>query len=48
MYKISFPEDCDLDPPAMFGAQYMFHLEGVVDCPEFLVYFPLFEELAKK
>lgn len=30
----------------LFGAQYDFHLEGVVDCPEFLVYFPAFERLA--
>lgn len=32
----------------LFGAKYMFHLEGVVDCPEFLVYFPVVEKLAEK
>ncbi|XP_023242425.1 mRNA cap guanine-N7 methyltransferase-like [Centruroides sculpturatus] len=32
----------------LFGARYTFYLEGVVDCPEFLVYFPLFEYLAKQ
>ncbi|KAL0961683.1 hypothetical protein UPYG_G00330380 [Umbra pygmaea] len=32
----------------LFGCQYDFNLEGVVDVPEFLVYFPLFEEMAKK
>lgn len=32
----------------LFGARYTFYLEGVVDCPEFLVYFPLLECLAKK
>ncbi|XP_077295767.1 RNA guanine-7 methyltransferase [Arctopsyche grandis] len=32
----------------LFGAKYDFHLEGVVDCPEYLVYFPLLVELAKK
>lgn len=29
----------------IFGAKYNFHLEGVVDCPEFLVNFPVFEKL---
>jgi hypothetical protein len=24
-------------PIPLFGAKYQFHLEGVVDCPEFLV-----------
>ncbi|XP_042601181.1 mRNA cap guanine-N7 methyltransferase isoform X2 [Cyprinus carpio] len=32
----------------LFGCQYDFSLEGVVNVPEFLVYFPLFEEMAKK
>lgn len=32
----------------LFGCQYHFNLEGVVNVPEFLVYFPLFEEMAKK
>ena len=31
-------------PPALFGAQYDFFLEGVVDCPEFLVFLPLLEK----
>ncbi|CAK1602912.1 unnamed protein product [Parnassius mnemosyne] len=30
----------------LFGAKYDFHLEGVVDCPEFLVNFNLFVKLA--
>ena len=30
----------------LFGAQYDFHLDGVVDCPEFLVYPPLLNQLA--
>lgn len=30
----------------LFGAKYDFHLEGVVDCPEFLVNFELFVKLA--
>uniref|UniRef100_A0A8D0H9B2 mRNA cap guanine-N(7) methyltransferase n=1 Tax=Sphenodon punctatus TaxID=8508 RepID=A0A8D0H9B2_SPHPU len=32
----------------LFGCQYDFNLEGVVDVPEFLVYFPLMIEMAKK
>lgn len=28
----------------LFGCQYDFSLEGVVNVPEFLVYFPLFQE----
>jgi len=32
----------------LFGSKYMFHLEGVVDCPEFLVHFPVVEKLAEK
>ncbi|XP_037078115.1 mRNA cap guanine-N7 methyltransferase-like isoform X2 [Pollicipes pollicipes] len=35
-------------PPPLFGAQYDFFLEGVVDCPEFLVFLPLLEKLCKK
>lgn len=33
-------------PP--FGGKYDFHLEGVVDCPEFLVDFKIFVKLAKE
>merc|ERR1739848_361164 len=40
------PEVKDSFP--LFGAKYMFHLEGVVDRPEFLVYFPVVEKLAAK
>lgn len=32
----------------LFGGKYDFHLEGVVDCPEFLVNFELFLKLAKE
>lgn len=32
---------CDIEESfPIFGAKYNFHLEGVVDCPEFLVFFP--------
>lgn len=36
-------EDCPL-----FGGKYNFHLDGVVDCPEFIVNFELLELLAKE
>ncbi|KAH6930242.1 hypothetical protein HPB50_012254 [Hyalomma asiaticum] len=36
------------DELPLFGAQYDFHLEGVVDCPEFLVNFDVLEEMAKE
>ena len=32
----------------LFGAKYQFHLEGVVDCPEFLVHFPTLVKLASR
>ncbi|KAH7951770.1 hypothetical protein HPB52_012844 [Rhipicephalus sanguineus] len=32
------------DELPLFGAQYDFHLEGVVDCPEFLVNFDVLED----
>lgn len=33
-------------PIPLFGAKYHFNLEGVVNCPEFLVHFGLFEKIA--
>lgn len=50
MYSITFDEGTlsDTEPPALFGAKYNFHLEGVVDCPEFLVHFPTFVKLAEE
>lgn len=45
VYNIKFLSDPN-DLP-IFGAKYNFHLDGVVDCPEFLVYFPAFEKLAE-
>lgn len=39
---------CDTEEPfPIFGAKYNFHLEGVVDCPEFLVYFPVLVKYVK-
>ncbi|KAK7114756.1 mRNA cap guanine-N(7) methyltransferase-like [Littorina saxatilis] len=45
VYRVTFDEK-DLSNMPLFGARYNFHLEEVVDCPEFLVYFPLLEKLA--
>ncbi|GAB0087257.1 mRNA cap guanine-N7 methyltransferase [Sergentomyia squamirostris] len=46
VYSITF--QCDTENPPLFGAKYHFHLEDVVDCPEFLVYFPMLVKLARK
>ncbi|XP_005187370.2 mRNA cap guanine-N7 methyltransferase [Musca domestica] len=46
VYNIEFCSDTN--PPPFFGAKYQFHLEGVVDCPEFLVHFPTLEKLCRK
>ncbi|XP_078365373.1 mRNA cap guanine-N(7) methyltransferase-like isoform X2 [Oculina patagonica] len=45
VYKVTFEKKDDYP---LFGCKYGFHLEGVVDCPEFLVYFPLLEKMAEK
>ncbi|XP_014471732.1 PREDICTED: mRNA cap guanine-N7 methyltransferase isoform X2 [Dinoponera quadriceps] len=46
VYSIEFL--CDKERPPLFGAKYNFHLEGVVDCPEFLVHLPTLRKLALK
>ncbi|XP_063993022.1 mRNA cap guanine-N7 methyltransferase [Diachasmimorpha longicaudata] len=46
IYNIEFLIDKEKIP--LFGAKYNFHLEGVVDCPEFLVFLPLLKKLALK
>lgn len=47
VFNISFEPGVTENYP-LFGAKYNFHLEGVVDCPEYLVHFPTFERLAAK
>ncbi|GFN79242.1 mRNA cap guanine-n7 methyltransferase-like [Plakobranchus ocellatus] len=47
VYSITFPQEDKTNFP-LFGAMYNFNLEGVVDCPEFLVYFPVLERLAAR
>jgi len=45
VYNIDFEHEYpDGVTPPLFGAKYNFHLEGVVDCPEFLVHFPTLRE----
>lgn len=46
LYRITFL--CDTEQPPLFGAKYNFELHEVVNCPEFLVYFPLLVKLARK
>ena len=49
IYSITFDEPLTEDAKIpLFGAKYNFHLEGVVDCPEFLVHFPTLVKLAEK
>ncbi|XP_041375573.1 mRNA cap guanine-N7 methyltransferase-like [Gigantopelta aegis] len=47
VYRVTFHDNNEESLP-LFGATYDFHLEGVVDCPEFLVYFPVLEKMAEK
>lgn len=47
LYSVEFESDDKNDVP-LFGAKYNFHLDGVVDCPEFLVHVPTLEKLALK
>lgn len=41
IYTVKFQKKGDYP---LFGCKYDFNLEGVVDVPEFLVYFPLLNE----
>ncbi|VDD75843.1 unnamed protein product [Mesocestoides corti] len=49
IYTITFDEPFEPDQPMpLFGARYHFQLEGVVDCPEYLVYPPLLRAMAEE
>ncbi|EUB62891.1 mRNA cap guanine-N7 methyltransferase [Echinococcus granulosus] len=49
VYSITFDELYTTHhPPPLFKARYHFQLEGVVDCPEHLVYPPLLIAMAKE
>ncbi|XP_061674154.1 mRNA cap guanine-N7 methyltransferase [Syngnathoides biaculeatus] len=45
VFQVSFQARGDYP---LFGCQYHFNLDQVVDVPEFLVYFPLFEHMASR
>ncbi|XP_018392844.1 PREDICTED: mRNA cap guanine-N7 methyltransferase [Cyphomyrmex costatus] len=47
VYYVEFLSE-DKSKPPFFGAKYNFHLDGVVDCPEFLVHLPTLCKLALK
>ncbi|XP_059478329.1 mRNA cap guanine-N7 methyltransferase [Neocloeon triangulifer] len=46
VYQITMQESSSGYP--LFGAMYNFHLQDVVECPEFLVHFPTLVKLADK
>jgi len=45
VYNVEFESKDSFD---VFGTKYHFKLHEVVDCPEFLVYFPIVEKIASK
>jgi mRNA (guanine-N7-)-methyltransferase len=47
VYKVTYLGNKN-EPIPLFGAKFDFELEGVVNCPEYLVYFPLLVRLAEK
>ena len=47
LYSVDFQIE-KAKPVPLFGAKYNFNLEGVVDCPEFLVHLPTLRKLALK
>jgi mRNA (guanine-N7-)-methyltransferase len=49
VFKITLDPSIDLSKTSnesipLFGAKYHFSLDELVDCPEYLVYFPLLEQ----
>ncbi|KAI3903279.1 hypothetical protein MKW98_031933 [Papaver atlanticum] len=51
VYSISFDEEYDekrFNSSTPFGIKYKFHLEDAVDCPEWIVPFPVFKSLAEE
>lgn len=47
VYNVEFLCE-DKTNPLLFGAKYNFYLDGVVNCPEFLVHLPTLCKLALK
>ncbi|KAL8167431.1 hypothetical protein V2J09_008930 [Rumex salicifolius] len=51
VYGIQFDDefaDKNFSPSRSFGIKYKFHLEDAVDCPEWVVSFPLFKKMAEE
>ncbi|XP_004292005.1 PREDICTED: uncharacterized protein LOC101313768 [Fragaria vesca subsp. vesca] len=51
VYSVRFDEEFSekkFKSSSPFGIKYMFHLEGVVDCPEWIVPFHVFKSLAEE
>jgi len=49
--SVNWPEGRNIPPEGVvpiFGAEYNFSLESVVDCPEYLVHFGTFKKMAEK
>ena len=46
LMTVTLDPSLDVNNLPLFGARYNFRLHGVVDLPEYLVYFPLFARLA--
>ncbi|XP_043474027.1 mRNA cap guanine-N7 methyltransferase isoform X2 [Leptopilina heterotoma] len=47
VFSVEFQSE-EKEKPPLFGARYNFHLEGVVNCPEFLVHLPTLIKLGEK
>ena len=47
IFSIKFPREHQ-DPPPVFNATYHYQLEEQVNIEEFLVYFPVLEEICKE
>jgi mRNA (guanine-N7-)-methyltransferase len=52
VFSIKFDSSIDLSETSnesipLFGAKYHFKLDDLVDCPEYLVYFPLLEKYVR-
>ena len=46
VFSVEFQSN-DKEKPPLFGARYNFQLEGVVNCPEFLVHLPTLIKLGE-
>lgn len=44
LFTVTLDPSLDIGNLPLFGARYNFKLHGVVDLPEYLIYFPLLEK----